>query len=636
MCGLTAIFNSKDQAPIDQALLTAMTDRLAHRGPDGADTHIGPGIGLGHRRLSIIDVEGGHQPMYVEDGQVVIVFNGEIYNFQEITEELKAEGVRFDTRSDTEVILRAWVQWGPEAVSRLQGMFAFVLWDARDETFFMARDRLGKKPLYYTERPDGHILVGSELKALRMDRTLDLTIDPRAVEDFFAFGYVPEPKCIFGAVKKLPAAHWLKWRRGAAPELCHYWHIPRDEVEIEEATACKDLTNLLTDAVKGRLISDVPLGAFLSGGVDSSAIVASMSELTTEPVKTFSIGFGHKDFDESAYAQKVADLYHTDHHLREVDPEDFSLVARLGDIFDEPFGDASALPTYRVCEAAREKVTVCLSGDGGDEVFGGYRRHRFHMVQEGLKARIPNGLRKWLFGTLAKIYPKADWAPRFLRAKATFAELAMSEEEAYFNSVSAMGNDDRSRLFSAAFKSSLGGYQALDHIREHFAAAPEKDPLRRAQYVDLKTWLPGDILVKADRTSMAVSLELRAPFLDYRIAEFGMRLPAHIKIAGGQGKKVLKSAMEDRLPSDILYRPKQGFSVPLAAWFRGPLKETMIQTLTGERLAATGYFDMSALQAMAREHASGLRDHSRAIWLVFVFDVFLSGLQDTKQAEEHQ
>ncbi|TNE38078.1 MAG: amidotransferase 1, exosortase A system-associated [Alphaproteobacteria bacterium] len=629
MCGLTAIFNSQNAGPIDEALLQAMTDRLAHRGPDGSDRHIGPGIGLGHRRLSIIDVEGGHQPMYVEDGQVVIVFNGEIYNFQEITRELKSEGVTFKTRSDTEVILRAWVHWGAEAVSRLQGMFAFVLWDGRDDTFFMARDRLGKKPLYYTQRPDGHVLVGSELKALREDPSFDRTIDPQAVEDFFAFGYVPEPKCIFSSVKKLPAAHWLKWRRGAEPELCHYWHIPRDETDIAPEVSRQTLKELLSDAVKGRLISDVPLGAFLSGGVDSSAIVATMSELGTEPVKTFSIGFGHKDFDERAYAQKIADLYHTDHHVREVDPDDFSLIQHLGDIFDEPFGDASALPTYRVCEAARQEVTVCLSGDGGDEVFGGYRRHRFHLTQERLKSKLPQALRKALFGTLAKLYPKADWAPRFLRAKTTFAELAMSEEEAYFNSVSAMSDEDRGRIFSERFKEQLEDYQALDHIRGHFAAAPTGDPLRRAQYVDLKTWLPGDILVKADRTSMAVSLELRAPFLDYRMAEFGMRLPAQTKIAEGQGKMVLKKAMEDKLPGDILYRPKQGFSVPLADWFRGPLREEMEKTLNGDRLAATGYFDMAALEKMAREHGTGLRDHSRAIWLIFVFDVFLQGLEES-------
>lgn len=636
MCGLTAIFDPKGRLDIDEVLLNRMTDRLAHRGPDGRGTFIDTGIGLGHRRLSIIDVEGGIQPMFAEQGQVALVFNGEIYNFQSVAETLKEQGVVFDTRSDTEVILKSWLTWGRDCVKHLEGMFTIVIWDARDETFFMARDRLGKKPLYHSVLSDGSLIVGSELKALMCHPLLDMEIDTEAVEDFFAYGYIPDPKSIFKRVKKLPAATTLYWQRGNPCEIKPYWEIPLQEVGCEFEFAKETLIKRLDQSISGRLISDVPLGAFLSGGVDSSAVVAAMSKQSTEPVKTFSIGFGDAVFDESRFAEKVANQYQTDHHLTSVDPDDFSLLDELGEMFDEPFGDSSALPTYRVCEAARKHVTVCLSGDGGDEIFGGYRRHRFHLVQETFKRKIPASIRKPVFGMLAKIYPKADWAPRFLRAKATFQELAISEEEAYFNSVSAMSEGDRSRLFSPAFREELGGYAAINVVQEHFADAKSTDPLRRAQYVDLKTWLPGDILVKVDRTSMAISLEVRAPFLDYKMAEFGLSLPSVHKISGGEGKHVLKQAMLPSLSREILYRQKQGFSVPLAKWFRGPLKAKVHEALLGDRLRQTGFFDADVLAKMASEHSSGIRDHARAIWLLLVFDVFLKSLQRVKQAEVRQ
>jgi asparagine synthase (glutamine-hydrolysing) len=629
VCGLTAIYDPAGESQIDAALLDRMTDRLAHRGPDGRGTHIAPGIGLGHRRLSIIDVSGGHEPMFSAGGEIALIFNGEIYNFQALAEELGELGAEFKTRSDTEVILKAWEQWGEACVEHLEGMFAFVIWDARSQTFFMARDRLGKKPLYYAELEAGTLIVGSELKALMCHPSLDLELDPQAVEDFFAFGYIPDPKSIFKSVRKLPAAHSLLWKRGREKQLRAYWDVSLTPFAGDEEKAARELLDRVSQSVKSRMISDVPFGAFLSGGVDSSAIVAMMSEQLPEPVKTFSIGFDRPDYDETSYAEQVASQYRTDHLARQVAPDDFSLIDELTGMFDEPFADSSAIPTYRLCQVARERVTVCLSGDGGDEVFAGYRRHRFHAHQERIKSWIPQGLRRSIFGTLGRLYPKADWAPRFLRAKATLQELAMSEEEAYFNSITAMNTADRARILSTSFKEGLHGYSAINVVKRHFENAKTDDPLRRAQYVDIKTWLPGDILVKVDRTSMATSLEVRAPLLEYNLVEFGLSLDASLKVKGQEGKHVFKRALKDKLPENILYRPKQGFSVPLCDWFRGPLKQQVRQALNGAALKETGYFDMEALSSLAEEHISGRRDHARSIWQIFVFDAFLRSLKPT-------
>jgi len=623
VCGITAIFDLGDKRPIDQGLVDAMTDAIAHRGPDGRGTFVEPGIALGHRRLSIIDIDGGGQPMFAAEGKVALSYNGEIYNFLELRQELIDLGAVFKTRCDTEVVLQAWLFWGAECVTHFDGMFAFALWDARSETLFLARDRLGKKPLYYSKLADGRVLVASELKALMVSPDLPRALDPQAVEDFFAYGYVPDPKTIFSHVKKLPPAQTLTLTRNQAPKLETYWHLDFAEQTLSEAQAAEATRQHLAEATRSRLIADVPLGAFLSGGVDSSAVVAMMACHSDEPVKSFSISFDEAKFDESQYDNEVAERYQTDHHVRLVDPNDFSQIDRLTDIFDEPFGDSSALPTLRVCEVAREKVTVCLSGDGGDELFGGYRRHGFHLRQERLKRHMSRALRQALFGSLGRVYPKLDWAPRALRAKTTLQELAMDEVSAYFNGVAATSDADRAKLFSDRFRQQLQGYHALEVVKEHMSQAATDDPLARAQYVDIKTWLPGDILTKVDRTSMSVSLEVRAPLLDHRIAQFGLTLPSQLKIRGAQGKYILKKALQDDLPESVLYRPKQGFSVPLAAWFRGPLSGQVRQALTGARLRQCGLFDMDHLGRMSEEHESGRRDHARTIWLLIVFESFL-------------
>ena len=628
MCGLVGIFDPQGRRAIDEAVLERMNDTLRHRGPDGGGSHFGPGIALGHRRLAIIDVGGGHQPMTNEDGTVIVVFNGEIYNFHELVRELEEHGHAFHTRCDTEVIVHAWEQWGPRSVERFRGMFAFALWDEGRETLFLARDHLGKKPLYWARAADGRLVFGSELKAVMAHGGVDPVIAPEAVEDFFALGYIADPRSIYATVRKLPPAHRLVWRRGQPePAIDPYWDLTLDGPRLTDpARAEAELFERLREATRLRLVSDVPLGAFLSGGVDSSVVVATMAGLTSDPVKTFAIAFGDPSHDESAYAQRVAERYHTDHRTRQVDPDDMDLIDRLAGIFDEPFGDSSALPTFQVCKMARERVTVALSGDGGDELFAGYRRYLLHGQAERLRRLLPLGLRRPLFGLLARIYPKADWAPRWLRARTTLNELALDTAHAYARAVSATKEDVRLRLYSPDFLKRLDGYRATEMLCRHMERADTDDPVLMAQYADLKTWLPGGILVKVDRASMANSLEVRAPLLDRDLLEWSVRLAAPLKISGRQGKVVLKRVAEKMVDRDILYRPKQGFSMPLRRWFAGPLR-VRLQGLAGEngRLADSGMFDMATVAEMVASHVNGARDHSAPLWLLLMFEAFLKG-----------
>lgn len=625
MCGIAGIVDLKGRREIDTALLAAMNQVQFHRGPDEGGTFVEPGVGLAHRRLSIIDLSSGQQPLFNEDHSVVVVFNGEIYNFPALTEELKAAGHVFRTHCDTEVIVHAWEQWGAGCVKRFRGMFAFALWDKRRETLLLGRDRLGKKPLFYAHLPDGQLLFGSELKILLQYPGLPREIDPQAVEEYFAFGYVPDPKTIFRHVRKLPPAHTLELRRGEAPSAPRaYWDIPFAELPpMSEAQAAEELLARLREATRIRLVSEVPLGAFLSGGVDSSAVVAMMAGLSSEPVKTCSIAFNDPAFDEAAFAQQVADRFHTEHRVETVDPDDFSLLDTLASLYDEPYADSSALPTYRVCQLARRQVTVALSGDGGDENLAGYRRYKWHSYEEKLRAALPLGLRRPLFGFLGKVYPKADWAPRVFRAKTTFEAMARDTVEGYFHGVSVMSDRLRAPLYSAAFRRELQGYHALDVMREHASRSPTDHPLSLIQYLDMKTYLPGDILTKVDRASMAHSLEVRVPLLDHELVEWISGLSPDLKLRGGEGKYLFKKALEPVLPHDILYRPKMGFAVPLAAWFRGPLRERLRTAVLGPTMADSGIFDMNYVASLVEQHQSGRRDHSAALWSLLMFDGFL-------------
>ena len=625
MCGITGIFDTRGKRDVDRAVLQRMNDSQLHRGPDEGSLHLEPGVGLGHRRLSIIDIATGQQPLFNEDGSVVVVFNGEIYNYQQLIPELQALGHVFHTKSDTEVIVHAWESWGPDCVSRFRGMFAFALWDRNQQTFFMARDRLGVKPMYYALLDDGSLLFGSELKSILAHGGLRRDIDPLAVEEYFALGYVAEPRTIFKQAKKLPPAHTLCLRRSETPgEPREYWDVRFTlDNPISQSDAQAELVERLRESVRLRMIAEVPLGAFLSGGVDSSAVVALMAGISSGPVNTCSIGFDDPAFNESEFAQMVADRYKTNHRLEVVQSDDFDLIDTLARLYDEPYADSSAIPTYRVCQLARKHVTVALSGDGGDESFGGYRRYRLHMIEERMRAAMPQGFRSTVFGTLGKLYPKADWAPRMFRAKSTFEGLARTSIEAYLHAMSVVREPVRSQLYSRSFKAELAGYHAQEVFERHAKRAGTEDPLALIQYLDLHTYLVGDINTKVDRASMAHSLEVREPLMDHVLVEWLATLPSSMKMHGAEGKYLFKQAMEPYLPNDVLYRPKMGFAVPLARWFRGPLRGRVRGTLLGGRLGESGWFNESAIQTMIEQHESGAHDHSTPIWALLMYDAFL-------------
>ena len=595
-----------------------MTDSLFHRGPDGCGYHNEPGLSFGHRRLSIIDLAGGHQPMYSRDNSIVVTYNGEIYNFKEIRTELEQHGYVFSTNCDTEVILYAWDRWGESCVEKFNGMFAFAVLDKTKKTVFLARDRLGIKPFYYAELPNKTVLFGSELKALLAFPGLPRELDHLAVEEFFAFGYIPEPKTVLTHVKKLPPGHTLLIRldSGRVESPKQYWDIV---LGTDDGVSNNDLIDALRSSVRRRMIADVPLGAFLSGGVDSSAVVAMMAGISSDPINTCSISFGDPKFNEAQFAEVVAKQFSTDHHVRQADPDDFELLDHLASVYDEPYADSSAFPTYKLCQLAREQVTVALSGDGGDENFGGYRRYRWHVYEEKVRSVLPPFLRKPVFGLLGACYPKMDWAPKVFRAKSTLQALARNSAEGYLHSVSIMTDRDRAELFSDSFSKSLQGHKAIDVFSEHIAGKSFEHPLQVVQYLDFKTYLPGDILTKVDRASMAHSLEVRVPLLDHTFVELVAGIESEKKLKGREGKYVFKKSLEKYLPNDILYRSKMGFAVPIGSWFKGPLKELIRTQLLDKKLLESGIFDESKVRNMLDSHQAGTKDYTAPLWALLMF-----------------
>jgi asparagine synthase (glutamine-hydrolysing) len=625
MCGIVGIFDTHGNRQIDREALLRMNESQFHRGPDEGELYTETALGMGHRRLSVIDIATGQQPLFNADRSVVIVFNGEIYNYRALRTELIGLGFAFRTKSDTEVVLQAWEAWGPHCLRRLRGMFAFGLWDRKQQTMFLARDHLGVKPMFYSLLPNGYFVFGSELKSIMTFPELSRQLNAHAVEEYFAFGYIPEPNTIFNNAYKLSPGHCITLKVGdTAVRPQRYWDVPfqpgpaRDEREIED-----ELVARLRESVQSQMEAEVPLGAFLSGGVDSSAVVAMMAQHNEEAVNTCSIGFDDPDFDESAFANQVAQRYRTRHHVQTVSKDDYGLIDTLAHLYDEPFADSSAIPTYRVCQLARQRVTVALSGDGGDENFAGYRRYRYAMAEQSVRSKLPHALRKPLFGTLGSLYPKADWAPRMFRAKTTFEALARDLVDGYFHGVSIMPDRVRDELFSDRFRAQLQGHRAIDVMQGHSANAPTDDPLSLLQYLDFKTYLPGDILTKVDRASMAHSLEVRVPLLDHTFVEWVSGLPSAMKLKGGQGKYILKKSLEPHLSADILYRAKKGFSIPVAAWLRGPLREQLRRAVLSPQLLDTGIFNESYLRKIVDQHESGASDHSASLWALLMFEAFL-------------
>jgi asparagine synthase (glutamine-hydrolysing) len=616
MCGLCGIYNVGTQEPVRAALIKAMADTIVHRGPDAEGIYTSGGVGLGHRRLSIIDLSGGHQPMATENESVVVAFNGEIYNFQEIKDELTKKGYIFRSRSDTEVILYLYQEKGEECFKDLRGMFAIALWDAPNRKLVLARDRVGKKPLFYAY--DGRrVLFASEMKAILAVPGVSRDLDLEAVSDYFSLLYVPSPKSIFSSIRKVRPGHYVVVSPSGIREV-EYWDINFEETfERPEEEWTERLLEVYREAVRLRLMSDVPLGAFLSGGVDSSSVVALMSELMGEPVITSSIGFREKEFDELEYARMIAGQFGTKHHERVVDQDAVGILPKLAWYFDEPFADSSAVPTYYVSKVAREHVKVALSGDGGDEIFAGYRRYLMDVNENRLRGLFPAGLRRVLFGTLGALYPKADWAPRFVRGKATFESLACSHIEGYFRAVSGCRPELKANVLHQDVQRKLNGYDTQDLFRSYYSRAKTNDPLSRIQYVDIKTYLTDDILVKVDRASMANSLEVRAPMLDHKFMELAATMPSSLKLKGLQGKYILKKSLERILPKEILYRPKMGFGVPIATWLRSDLKDMAADLLLSK--SADGLLNGKTIENIWREHQGGFRNRSTELWALLMF-----------------
>ena len=615
MCGIAGIFEWQHREEIPRELVHRMNEAQKHRGPDDEGIFTSPGIGLGHRRLSIIDLAGGHQPMCNEDGTIWVLLNGEIYNYPELRQELLGRGHQFVTRSDTEAIVHMYEDIGEEVFSRLRGMFAIAIWDSRHRKVVLGRDRVGKKPLFYAAS-GGRVLFGSELKSLLAADGIPRTIDPQALSDYLAFGYVPAPKTIYKAVRKVQPGHYVVASARDVKET-QYWDISFGHTEERrEEEWCEILRHELCEATRVRLMSEVPLGAFLSGGVDSSSVVAMMSRLQKRPVTTCSIGFDHEAYNEVEYAREIAKLFNTDHHEQTVRADASSIIDKLVWHYDEPFADSSAIPTYYVSKVARGHVTVALGGDGGDESLAGYRRYKFDYFENQFRRFVPPWMRRTVFGPLGRWYPGLAWAPRVFRAKATLQSLSRDPLDGYVNSVSAFRSEQRRHAFTGDFRRELADYDPMDVMRYHYHRSGSDDLLSRVQYLDIKTYLPDDILAKVDRASMAVSLEVRAPLLDHKFMERVATMPSHLKLRNGTGKYIFKKALEKVLPHDILYRSKQGFAIPLEHWLRGELKEMAYETIFS---SPDGYLEPAYLRKLWDQHQKGLYDRTSHLWLVFIF-----------------
>ena len=617
MCGIAGFVESSAvRAPFDAAtahdLIERMCDVIRHRGPDDQGALVDSGVGLGMRRLSIIDLSTGHQPIHNEDRTVWVVFNGEIYNFRQLRSELVAAGHRFYTASDTETIVHAYEQWGTAAIGRLRGMFGLAIWDMRSRTLLIARDRIGIKPLHYAV-VNGRFFFGSEIKSLLEAPDLPRDLDIDALDHYLSFLYTPADGSTFKRVRKLPPGHLLVWRDGQLT-VHQYWQLPVDETYAgSEADAVRDLRDVLSDAVRSHLVSDVPLGAFLSGGIDSSLVVGLMAQTSGGRVKTFSIGFDEPAFDELAHARRVAQHFGTDHYELVVKPDALSILDRLVRHFDEPFADSSAIPTWYVSEMARRHVTVVLSGDGGDELFGGYDRYVPHPRVLAFDRYSPRALRRVAAMAAARL-------PHGVRGKNFLRHVGRDARGRYIDSIRFFGADEKPALLSRDVLRALDAVDPEMRLARHFERYAHLAWPTQMMRFDAETYLPEDVLTKVDRMSMAHSIESRVPLLDNEVITFASRLPASLKIANGRRKHVLKEVAATLLPQEILDRPKQGFGVPLGVWFRGNLRELFADTLLSSASLQRGYFQPSFVRRLVEAHLSGKRDHSLRLWQLVVFE----------------
>jgi asparagine synthase (glutamine-hydrolysing) len=613
MCGIAGVAHTDADWPVDQGQLRVMCASIRHRGPDDDGYWAGDGAGLSMRRLSIIDVAGGHQPLANEDGQVQVVQNGEIYNFLAVKAELEAAGHRFITRSDTEVIAHAYEQWGEDFASHLIGMFAIAVWDRASRKLVLARDRFGEKPLFFYH-DDRQLAFASELKALTQVAGVPRQIDILALDDYLALGYIPAPATIFAGIQQLPPAHQLVWQAGHC-RIRPYWQLSfYPTCPDDEATAIATTRDLLREAVRKQLMSDVPLGAFLSGGIDSSAVVGMMAQIMNRPVETFSIGFEEAAYSEVAFARAVARKFGTNHHEFIVRPNLIDVLPSLVWTCDQPFADSSILPTYYVAKLAREYVTVALSGDGGDELFGGYARYA-HALKHDAAPRLPAPVTA-LAASVSELLPDG------FKGKARLRSLALPRDRRYVDTSSCFATSRKRFLYAPERYAAVREHDSYGAPLRRFATAHNLDFATQMQYTDAHVYLPDDILVKVDRASMAVSLETRAPLLDPILAEYVASLPSSYHIKPGRLKSLLKAAITGFVPDAVINRPKMGFGVPLKHWFRADLKAYARDVLGSQACRNRGLFDQGFVTGLLAHHEAGRADNSFRIWALLCFELW--------------
>lgn len=634
MCGITGAAWTAQGEPLAKSILARMVAAIKHRGPDAEGFYFspqdeGPGAALGHRRLSIIDLGGGQQPLANEDGTVWIVFNGEIYNYRELRPLLESQGHQFRTDSDTETIVHLYEQYGTDCVKHLRGMFAFAIWDERKRRLFLARDRMGQKPLFYRQE-DGRLLFASELKSLLQVPNAPRKLFPQALDAYLLYQYVPHPMCMLEGYFKLPPAHWITYENGKLHEE-RYWHPPyEEEYPLADAGSSesswtpdrwrKELRRTLTEAVKLRLRSDVPLGAFLSGGVDSTIITGLMQEQSASPVHTFSIGFPVAQFDERSYARQAAAHLGTEHHESVVKPEALEILPKLIWHYDEPFADSSAIPTMYLSEMTRQHVTVALSGDGGDELFAGYDRYQAVALGSRID-RLPRWMKSAITGKHWQKIPASVRQKSFRRRfKRLVSALGKPPEKRYLTWISIFDDDRRLPLYTEEFRRRLKGDDASWFLEQAYRACPQRDFVTRTTCADVLTYLPCDILTKVDVASMAVGLEARSPFMDHHVVELAARMPMELKMHHRRGKQILLETFGDLLPPAIQKRPKMGFGVPLDSWFRHELKPLLHEELLNPKALDRGYFQPEIVRQLVEEHQSGRWDHSYRLWSLVCFE----------------
>ncbi len=637
MCGICGIVYAERSRTLPDGLLGRMTGTLRHRGPDDSGLFAEPGVGLGHRRLSIIDLsEAGRQPMENEDGSLLVVFNGEIYNFAELRRGLQQRGHAFRSRTDTEVLLHLYEEKGAGCLEDLRGMFAFAVWDRRRRRLFAARDRAGQKPLVWAEL-DGAFAFASELKSLLEIPGLPRDIDETALNHYLTYQYVPTPRTIFRQVRKLPAGHYLLWEDGEVA-IHRYWELkfqPKLELGREEAYRERFL-DLFREAVRMRLVSDVPLGAFLSGGVDSSAVVWAMSGEGAGPVRTFSVGFDETDYDEVRYAREVARHFATEHSEMVVEPKALEVLPALVRAYNEPFADSSAVPTYYVAEMTRRHVTVALSGDGGDEAFAGYRRYAFDRMLAWY-LRLPHFMRERLIRRAVEALPPTRRPRGFIGQLQRFvSSVDPVRERQYVRYLCFFTEEQKAGLYTEDFAARMSGEDSVGLVEELYRRADGRDFIDRTLFVDTHSYLPDDILVKVDIASMAHSLEVRSPFLDHRLLEFAARCPAGLKLRGWKGKHLVKKALEPHLPPGITGRRKMGFGMPVAEWFRGDLREMAVDLLLDGRCEQRGYFRTASVERLLEEHVSLRRDHGYRLWALLFLELWFREFVDGRAAASSQ